>query len=135
MKSVLVLVLITLASGCASVPKEYLLNPTEISDDPSYGYTEENPIAVGGIVHERGPRNEAEFLSHLTNDVGENPKINRKGSCCSFRTPFGYMGRGLLDRYELTFESTKDTVVLYLNMYDYDQPKAPKGLKIKGAKL
>ena len=135
MKKIVFIFLFSNIVGCSSIPKEYLLSPTEITADSTYGYTIDNPIKVGGFIHERGPRNEREYLSHLLSEYGEAPSIQRRGSCCPFTTSFGLGRTGLLDIFELIFQSKKDTVVLYINMYDYEKPKLPKGFKIKSTKL
>jgi hypothetical protein len=38
---------------------------------------------------------------------------------------------GLLDKYAVTYEGTKDTVTIYLNMYDKAKTMAPVGFKMK----
>ena len=43
----------------------------------------------------------------------------------------GFMGYALLDVYELKFNETMKPIVLYLNMYDPGELKAPKGFTFK----
>lgn len=109
--------------SCATI---YNLKPTVKSVDESYGFSEANPIKVGGYKDERGPRNEREFLRHLKS-YNQNmiTDIYRAGSCCAFETKSGFMGGGLLDMYVVTTEL--DTITLFLNMYDYEVPKIPHG--------
>ncbi|ESU25071.1 hypothetical protein FSS13T_18600 [Flavobacterium saliperosum S13] len=38
---------------------------------------------------------------------------------------------GMLDIYKITYEGKKDTLTLYLNMYDKEKLKAPLGFKFK----
>ncbi|MEA4917633.1 hypothetical protein [Proteiniphilum sp.] len=104
---------------------------TEISADKSYGYTEDNPIKVGGVDKKEGPLNERRFLNALAGPQGEKVSYYRLGSCCIFDTENGLNGRGLLDNYRVTWEGSKDTVSIYINMYDYGQLKAPVGFTIK----
>lgn len=103
---------------------------TEMSDDKTYGYKESNPINVGGVI-ENGARNQQRFLNALLGPHGEEVGYYRLGSCCSFKTPNGLMGdSGLLDLYRV-YWGTKDTVNLYLNLYDEGDLKIPVGFKAK----
>jgi hypothetical protein len=104
---------------------------THISTDPSYGYAEENPIKVGGIKNMEGPLNERRFLNALAGPNGETVTYRREGSCCSFKSKNGFMGTGLLDAYRVSWEGSKDTFTIYINMYDSDVLKTPIGFTIK----
>ena len=104
---------------------------TEISTDKSYGFTEKNPVRVGGVDKLEGPLNERRFLNALAGPNGEKVSYYRLGSCCPFNTDKGFNGKGLLDNYKVTWEGSKDTVSIYINMYDYGQLKAPFGFTIK----
>jgi hypothetical protein len=104
---------------------------TSVSDDPSYGYSEKNPIKVGGVNNSEGPLNERRFLNALLGPDNQLIKYRRLGSCCPFDTPNGLMGGGLLDQYEITYEGLEKPIVLYINMYDYDVLLAPKGFTFK----
>ena len=104
---------------------------TSISSDHTYGYTEANPIKVGGARQSEGPSNERRFLNALLGPNGESIKYYRRGSCCNFKTDNGYFGGGLLDMYEVTYEGLEKPVILYINMYDKEPLKAPKGFTFK----
>lgn len=101
----------------------------ETNEDTTYGYSEKNPIKVGGEAN--GPMNERKFLNSLSGPNGETVTFTRAGSCCHFETRNISYGLGLLDIYEVTYEGKKDTVSLYLNMYDKETVKAPVGFKFK----
>lgn len=104
---------------------------TETSDDPTYGYTEGNPIMVGKGGGS-GPLNERRFLNALTGPNGEVIKYSRLGSCCHFKTKNGMLNdAGLLDKYVITYEGLEKEIVLYINMYDSDVLKIPVGFKKK----
>ncbi|HEY6504654.1 MAG TPA: hypothetical protein VIZ28_11815 [Chitinophagaceae bacterium] len=103
---------------------------TEISDDDTYGYTEKNPVMVGGVKSSEGPKNERRFLNALLGLNGESITYVRTGSCCPFDTPNGLMGGGLLDRYEVKYSGQDKPVYIYINMYDFGVLKAPKGFTI-----
>lgn len=102
---------------------------TEVSKVKTYGYSENNPVKVGGNDKREGPRNERRFLNALTGPNGEAISYERIGSCCQFKTPNGFMGSGLLNQYEVRWEGQQQPIVLYTNMYEYDSLKVPMGLK------
>ena len=100
---------------------------TVVSDDASYGYTQQNPVKVGGVKSSEGPLNERRFLNALPGPAGQKLSYERQGSCCPFNSRNGLMGSGLLDKYEITYEGIKKPVIVYINMYDFGELKAPKG--------
>lgn len=106
---------------------------TGISTDESYGYSPKNPIQVGGASQQSGPLNERKFLNSLAGPNGEKVSYVRAGSCCPIKSkndPMGF-GQVLLDDYRVTWEGSKDTVSIYINMYDHGVLNAPKGFTIK----
>lgn len=106
---------------------------TEISTDPTYGFSEKNPVQVGGVDKMEGPLNEIRYLNALAGPNGEEVYYYRSGSCCPIKSkndPFG-AGVVMLDNYRVTWEGAKDTVSIFINMYDYGELKAPVGFTIK----
>ncbi|MGN6491572.1 MAG: hypothetical protein ACTHLE_06205 [Agriterribacter sp.] len=104
----------------------YLL--TEPATDKSYGYTKENPVKTGGSKEHSGPMNERRFLNALLGPNGESIGYFRAGSCCGFKTPNGLMNNmGLLDIYRVWWQGSKDTVSIYINMYDKGDLYIPVG--------
>jgi hypothetical protein len=102
---------------------------TEATDDKSYGYSQSNPIKVGGTNEDSGPKNERRFLNALLGPHGEGIKYSRAGSCCPFKTPNGFINdTGMLDRYMVTWTGASDTLNIYINMYDKGDLKIPVGL-------
>ena len=94
--------------------------------DDTYGYSEKNPIKVG----EFSPANSNRYLSSLTGPNGEEVLFGRAGSCCEFKTKNGLIGGiGLLDKYWVTYSGKKDSVYLYVNIYDKAELGTPKGFK------
>lgn len=101
------------------------------SEDPTYGYSQENPIMVGGSVM-NGPMNERRFLNALMGSNGEPRTYTRLGSCCHFKTKNGLNNdTGLLDKYSVMHKGLEKEVILYINMYDSDTLKIPVGFKKK----
>lgn len=107
---------------------DYTFKITEYSQDKSYGYTEKNPIMVGG--NSEGPKNERRFLNALAGPNGEKIEYYRIGSCCPFNTKNSAWG-GMLDKYNITYTGLNKSLIIYINMYDSDTLKVPVGLKLK----
>ena len=66
-------------------------------------------------------------MNALRGPKGEKITYDRKGSCCHFETSNGFMGGGLLDRYEVKIDGSSKIYILYVNMYDPGPLKAPMG--------
>jgi hypothetical protein len=99
--------------------------PLVSSKDPTYGYTERNPIRVGQMGRAWA---EHAFLNALRGPRGEEIEYQRLGSCCLFATPNGpILGQALLDRYDIKYRGNEKRVILYLDMYDYQRPLVPVG--------
>jgi hypothetical protein len=105
----------------------YLL--TVASTDKTYGYNQNNPVKVGGGFD--GPQNERRFLNALFGPNNKKMMYHRVGSCCPFNTPNGYGGLGMLDKYRLAEIGSKDTIEIYINMYDEGNLEIPVGLTAK----
>lgn len=100
----------------------------ETSDDESYGFTENNPVRVGG-GREAGVRNEQRYLNALMGPNGQALEYQLQGSCCAFKILAGGIdNEGQLDVYTVTWKGRKEPLKLYLNMYEEADLKAPKGL-------
>ena len=94
----------------------------KISTDANYGYTQENPIQVGGDAF-GGPSSEIVYLEHYIGQNGEPVAYLRTGS-----TPFGDT---ILDIYQVT--AAGKMVTLYLDEYSYSELYAPVGFTCAGA--
>ncbi|WP_420572719.1 2-dehydro-3-deoxyphosphooctonate aldolase [Kordia sp.] len=105
---------------------------TEIATDKTYGYTPENAVEVGGASDREGPANERRYLNALSGPNGEEVSYFRAGSCCAVPSENAMFGdHVLLDNYRVTWEGSKDTVSIYINMYDSSKLKAPVGFKLR----
>ncbi|MFY0567957.1 hypothetical protein ACN28E_29570 [Archangium lansingense] len=98
---------------------------TPAREPSGYGYTQEDPIKVGG-----GPAGEHEYLQYLRGPEGQPLSFERLGSCCGFEDPSLPFGGGMLDMYEVTYEGLKKPVTLYLDMYRRQEPRAPAGFRL-----
>ena len=111
---------------------QYSFVITEISTDETYGYTPENAVEVGGAKNSEGPINERRYLNALTGPNGEEISYFRAGSCCPVPSENAMFGdHAMLDNYRVTWEGSKDTVSIYINMYDSSPLKAPKGFQLR----
>ena len=114
-----------------SSPAELLDNQTvkltQVSSDKTYGYTQKNPVKTGG-----GPAGERKYLNALMGPNGEAISYTRQGSCCPFKTPNGLLDNtGMLDIYEVTYAGLDKPIILYLDMYDYEELQAPVNFSFK----
>ncbi|MBD2721221.1 MULTISPECIES: hypothetical protein [Hymenobacter] len=99
----------------------------DVSDDETYGYSEKNPIRVGG-GRSAGVRNQLRYLNALKGPQGQAVTYERKASCCPFRTRRGVVDNSaLLDVYAVTWTGNPTPVTLYLNMYRGGKLLAPRG--------
>ncbi|MFN8399870.1 MAG: hypothetical protein U0X74_07640 [Anaerolineales bacterium] len=87
-----------------------------VSTDKSYGYTETNPIKVGGDFID-GPARERAYLDNLLGSNGESLSYEREGSIPS--------GDTILDIYRVTGGGLD--VKLYIDEYTYSPLLAPVG--------
>ena len=138
MKKIILITLVFASVSCSSkknsvqtgvvVPEPLII--TEISTDSAYGLTPVKPVEVGGAFA-NGPYNERRYLDALAGPHGEKLKYYRAGSCCPVKSENGMMGMAVLDNYRVSYAGTKDTVSIYINMYDKGTLKAPVGFTIR----
>lgn len=125
MKKIIVFNLLIVFISCSTSKT----GSNENTSNANYGYSKDNPIKVGG--NSNGPANERNYLNSLSGPNGEQVTYSRSGSCCHFETKNSSFGMGMLDIYRVTYEGKKDTISLYLNMYDKETLKCPVGFKFK----
>jgi len=92
-----------------------------ISTDESYGYSENNPIKVGGDFIS-GVSRERAYLDHLLGPNGESLSYERQGSTMS--------GDVILDIYTLSGQGVD--MILYVDLYHYTEVQAPVGFTCEG---
>lgn len=101
------------------------INPKQTSDDPTYGYTRDNPIKIGAAEGFSGPSAERLYLRHLRDSKFRPFAFERLGSFNA--GPEGH----ILDGYKLT-DQDGNTFTLYIDMYHGEvhlfHAKAPKGM-------
>lgn len=100
----------------------------DIATDPEYGYKPNKAIELGSFV--RGDNYKGIhylYFDSLTGPNGEKVSVRRLGTCCPFDDPSMSFGGALLDRFELSYEGIEKPVIIYVDLYKYNQPMAPKG--------
>lgn len=106
------------------------VNVKLMSDDPTYGYSDKNPIKVGSKEKFGGPKAQRGYLDSLVDSAGKAVKYTRLGSGSA-----SVEGKPL-DIYEITL-SNGDKFRLWIDMYHPknkpDKQPSPVGLyKKKG---
>ena len=91
-----------------------------ISGDPSYGYTPENSIKVGGGPFGGGPSREYAYLEALRGPAGQDLVVENRASL--------EFGDVFLDDFTVTYEGYPGSFSLYLNIYEEAPRLAPAGL-------
>jgi hypothetical protein len=96
---------------------------SDISTDKKYGYeaNHKTSIKVGKI------ENGQAYLKALRGPNGEQVQFMRLSSCCEFKSKSAAFGSGFLDKYEVYYEGLKEPILLYINGYDFENPKTPLG--------
>lgn len=92
-----------------------------VSTDDTYGYSEDNPIRVGGDFIS-GVSRERAYLDHLRGPNGETLSYERHGSLPS--------GGTILDIYNITGPGVDE--ILYVDLYNYSELQAPVGFTCEG---
>jgi len=98
--------------------------PCEISTDPTYGFTQENPIQIGGGALYVKAR-EQRYLNALRGPGGQALSYKRRGA---LKAPQWDDRVTFLDEYEVTWAGAATPLVLYLDAYRYWEHRAPMGL-------
>jgi hypothetical protein len=89
-----------------------------VSSDPTYGYSKDNPIQVGGDFLE-GPRRERAYLDTLRGPNGEALSYERLGSTAG--------KDGIVDIYTVTYANNAALFRLHIDMYRFAPLQAPRG--------
>ena len=123
-KVILLLTIILIDVQTVAFSQEYLddehriMKLTEVSTDSTYGYSILNPVKIG----EKKKANIA-YLEAL--------KCPNGGQISLKDVNFNVDGQGGLQLFVLSLEGTSETRRLYLDLREYDAPKAPVGFLFK----
>jgi hypothetical protein len=121
---------LVLAALPASFPLEGDPIPRSISTDSTYGLTPANPVRVGGTAE--GMAAVEAFLQALRSPTGEPVTYRYRNACCAFATYNAWFGtEALLDVYDVRYPGLRKPIVLYLNKYEWQEPRAPVGFTLE----
>ena len=95
----------------------------EVSTDPSYGHTRENPIQIGGGALYVKAR-EQRYLNALRGPAGQALSYKRRGA---IEGPRWGDRITFIDAYEVTYTGAEKPLTLYLDAYRYWEHQAPVG--------
>lgn len=136
-RMVFLLVVAFVMASCSALRPAKTVNQVHdpehmIKSDNYYGYTPENPIKVGAFEQKgTAPQfnnNHHIFFSRLRDHNGHKVSYLRRGSCCAvFSRNFPLGDKAPLDVYEVTYKHLSKPLIMYINMYDYERPRAPNG--------
>lgn len=104
---------------------------TSYSKDKKYGYDKDYPINIFYRGTKNDTINQKYFLNALAGPKGEKITYTKLENCCPFPTKNSDMGAGFLDVYELKWESLKNPIIIYLNIYERGLLMVPAGLSLK----
>ena len=90
-----------------------------VSADPTFGYSEDNPIKIGEGDPFIGPSLERAYLDLLYGPNGQSVSYERIGSLSH--------GDTILDLYSVSYDNPATTVTLYLDIYERRQLRIPMG--------
>jgi len=93
-------------------------NICKISSDPTYGYSKDNPIKVGGDAF-GGPSRERAYLDALAGPDGEAITYTRVGSQDHNNT--------ILDAYQISYVGLSESAIIYIDEYSFETLYAPLG--------
>jgi hypothetical protein len=103
----------------------------EFSTDKRYGYNKDYPINVFYYSTKNDTINQERFLNALSGPKGEKIRFKKLESCCPFPTKRSEMGAGFLDVYEIEWDGLKNSILLYMNIYEKGYLKVPVGFGLK----
>lgn len=106
-----------------------------ISNDPSYGYTPDNPLAIGGIdLRTTGSAAASEtalrmaaFFSLATSLKSRPFRWQRERSCCPIKASTAFQGTGFIDIYVVGEEGERPFRI-FVNHYESGPLQAPVGM-------
>ena len=111
--------------------KDSVLRLEGVSDDPRYGYSEDNPIKIGVASFYLARNYPDKYFKSITGPNGQKVIFERIKSCCPFKTvnssEENYQNVAVLEIYKVTYEGLQKPVYLYINFFDEAKPVAPKG--------
>lgn len=126
--------LLTTLMGNATAQKEIASLPA--ANDSSYGYTAANPVKLKKGNVEKSILHTMDYLAGLVTTDNQAlvlikrssvPAPGRSSTAVSER--FGVARSGILDKYVFVAATSKDTITLFVDIYNRSKTMVPAGLK------
>lgn len=120
------LLCVLVAFGCGS---RYVapITLTEVATDKTYGYSKDNPVKIGGAAEGEKAAHREAFLNALRGPDGQLVSYVSHGKCCVFDVEAGGKSRGEIEVLLLSYPQIPKPVIVYLDVYHFESPKAPWG--------
>jgi hypothetical protein len=103
---------------------------TGVATDKTYGYSQHNPIKVGGSAERRGADHRDRFFQVLRGPQGQPISYISNSTCCAFRTNDSTAPLGYLEVVLVTYKGIGHPAILYLDTVNFEAPKAPVGFTV-----
>lgn len=100
------------------------------SKDVKYGYDKDYPINLFFQNLDSETVNLERFLNALAGPNGEKLRYKKLENCCPFPTKRTEMGAGMLDVYEITWNESEKSKIIYLNRFEKSILMVPVGLSL-----
>ena len=120
-----------MGGGCAA-PYVPPVTITEVATDKSYGYSEHSPVKVGGAAEGQAARHREAYFRLLLGPKGQPVSYVDQGTCCAFDLQRGVSEKGDLEVLLVSYPGMSKPVILYLDYYHFEAPKAPVGFTTVG---
>lgn len=114
------LVLLAQTPAPALTGERSAISKCEVSDDPRYGRGMDTPIRVGGLPI-YGASRQQQYLRALGGPAGQAVTFRRRGAVGPNKEDV------LIDLYEVRLPGEEKPVQLFLDLYHWEPPKAPRG--------
>lgn len=130
-RSLAAVVCVVTATGCTA-PYVVPVTISEVATDKSYGYSQHSPIKVGGAAEGQSARHREAYFNLLLGPKGQSVSYVDQGTCCSFELQPGGTEKGDLHVLLVSYRGMSKPVILYLDYYHFEAPKAPTGFTVDG---
>jgi len=115
--------------ACAAKPPVQF-EVTEVATDKTYGFSQHNPIKVGGSTQSRGTDHRDWFFKFLRGPKGQPVSYVSSSTCCAFPTNSTAEPLGYLEVVVVTYKGIGSPAILYVDTVNFDAPKAPVGFTL-----
>ena len=112
--------------ACAA-PYRAPIDLNEVADDKTYGYSQHNPVKLGGAAEGEKAKHREAFFAALRGPKGQAVSYISNGTCCMFDLDPAGKSTGELEVFLVSYPGIPKPVLLYLDHYHFETPKSPIG--------